>query len=232
MVEATHRFHVRDRVRVKRANPVGNPRTPAYVRGKEGIVIALHGSIVNPLDHHGVYPPRAACCSRCVRFLAATAKTPCRWTCTRTGSRPLGRRAATRAERTCASISLVPAAGAQVGILHRDSAPLPIKFAHHAGTDAGALLLLDIAVDVEARMHHPHVRREKAHVHLRRLAGTRSKRPVGAVQAPHQVPELGAGLAPSAMQMLHLAFARVSPAITSVVCYNCHVNGIEEPEAS
>jgi hypothetical protein len=57
MPEATHRFHVRDRVRVKRANPEGNPRTPAYVRGKEGIVIALHGSIVNPLDHHGVYPP-------------------------------------------------------------------------------------------------------------------------------------------------------------------------------
>ena len=57
MAEATHRFHVRDRVRVKRANPAGNPRTPAYVRGKEGVVIALHGSIVNPLDHRGVYPP-------------------------------------------------------------------------------------------------------------------------------------------------------------------------------
>ena len=55
--EATHRFHVRDRVRVKRANPAGNPRTPAYVRGKEGIVIALHGRIVNPLDHRGVYAP-------------------------------------------------------------------------------------------------------------------------------------------------------------------------------
>jgi hypothetical protein len=55
--EATHRFRVRDRVRVKHANSAGNPRTPAYVRGKEGIVIALHGSIVNPLDHHGVYPP-------------------------------------------------------------------------------------------------------------------------------------------------------------------------------
>jgi hypothetical protein len=41
---------------VKRANP-GNPRTPAYVRGKGGIVTALHGSSVNPLDHSGVYPP-------------------------------------------------------------------------------------------------------------------------------------------------------------------------------
>jgi Nitrile hydratase beta subunit len=44
-------------VRVKRANPAGNPRTPAYVRGKDGTVISLHGSIVNPLDHRGVYPP-------------------------------------------------------------------------------------------------------------------------------------------------------------------------------
>jgi nitrile hydratase subunit beta len=55
--EATHHFHVGDRVWVKRANPAGNPRTPAYVRGKRGIVIALHGSIINPLDHRGVYPP-------------------------------------------------------------------------------------------------------------------------------------------------------------------------------
>jgi Nitrile hydratase beta subunit len=37
--------------------PAGNPRTPAYVRGKGGTVTVLHGSIVNPLDHRGVYPP-------------------------------------------------------------------------------------------------------------------------------------------------------------------------------
>jgi nitrile hydratase subunit beta len=55
--EATHRFHVGDRVWVKSANPAGNPRTPAYVRGKRGIITALHGSIANPLDHRGVYPP-------------------------------------------------------------------------------------------------------------------------------------------------------------------------------
>jgi hypothetical protein len=54
---ATHRFHVGDRVRVKHANSAGNPRTPAYVRGKNGIVTVLHGSIDNPLDHRGVYPP-------------------------------------------------------------------------------------------------------------------------------------------------------------------------------
>ena len=57
MGEAMHRFHVGDRVRVKHANPCGNPRTPAYVHGKSGIVTALHGSIDNPLDHRGVYPP-------------------------------------------------------------------------------------------------------------------------------------------------------------------------------
>ena len=42
---------------VERTNPAGNPRTPAYIRGQSGIVTALHGSIVNPLDHRGVYPP-------------------------------------------------------------------------------------------------------------------------------------------------------------------------------
>ena len=57
MSEATHRFHVGDRVRVEHANPAGNPRTPVYIRGKSGTVTVLHGCIVNPLDHRGVYPP-------------------------------------------------------------------------------------------------------------------------------------------------------------------------------
>jgi len=55
--EASHRFHIGDRVRVEHANPAGNPRTPAYIRGKSGTVAVLHGCIVNPLDHRGVYPP-------------------------------------------------------------------------------------------------------------------------------------------------------------------------------
>lgn len=55
--EARHRFRVGDRVRVKNTNPAGNPRTPTYIRGKSGVVSALHGSMANPLDHHGVYPP-------------------------------------------------------------------------------------------------------------------------------------------------------------------------------
>ena len=53
----THRFRVGDPVRVERANPAGNPRTPHYIRGKSGVVAVLHGSIVNPIDHHGIYPP-------------------------------------------------------------------------------------------------------------------------------------------------------------------------------
>src|SRR5262249_10273950 len=101
---------------------------------------------------------------------------------------PRGRTGSFGRTSTSAGVPLVPAAGASGGVLHGDGPPPPIKLAHHAGTDAGALAPLDIAGDVEPRMHHRHVRREKAHAHLRRLAGARSKRPIGAVQAPHQVP--------------------------------------------
>src|ERR1043166_911413 len=93
----------------------------------------------------------------------------------------------------------MPPAWAEVGVLYFDSPPPPLKLSHHAETDAGALTLLNVAVYVEPRMHDRHVRREKAHMHFRRLAGTRSKRPVGAVQAPHQVAEVGAGLGPCAV---------------------------------
>jgi nitrile hydratase len=48
---------VGDRVRVKDANPDGNPRTPTYIRGKVGVVNELHGVIYNPVDHRGLYPP-------------------------------------------------------------------------------------------------------------------------------------------------------------------------------
>jgi nitrile hydratase len=50
-------FKVGDRVRVKGENPNGNPRTPAYVKGKAGVIAAVHGVIDNPLDHRGPYPP-------------------------------------------------------------------------------------------------------------------------------------------------------------------------------
>ena len=52
-----HRFHIGDRVRVLEANFEGNPRTPVHIRGKRGTVAALRGTMDNPLDHRGVYPP-------------------------------------------------------------------------------------------------------------------------------------------------------------------------------
>ena len=55
--QTTHRFRIGDHVEVGRANAAGNPRTPRYIRGKRGVVAVLHGRILNPIDHHGVYPP-------------------------------------------------------------------------------------------------------------------------------------------------------------------------------
>ncbi len=51
------RFSVGDRVRVRSDVEDGNPRTPAYAKGRVGTVIASHGIIDNPLDHHHPYPP-------------------------------------------------------------------------------------------------------------------------------------------------------------------------------
>ncbi len=53
----SHRFAVGDRVRVKRENLQGNPRTPVYIRGRSGVIATVHGMIRNPLDHRGLYPP-------------------------------------------------------------------------------------------------------------------------------------------------------------------------------
>lgn len=52
-----HRYSVGDRVRVLADVPDGNPRTPAYARGRTGTVVAVHGQITNPLDHRDLYPP-------------------------------------------------------------------------------------------------------------------------------------------------------------------------------
>jgi nitrile hydratase subunit beta len=54
---AQPQFRVGSRVRVKSANPAGNPRTPQYVRGKTGVVALVHGVVDNPIDHRGNYPP-------------------------------------------------------------------------------------------------------------------------------------------------------------------------------
>ncbi len=51
------RFKVGDRILVKQDEPTGNPRTPKYVRGKRGMIAAVHGVIDNPRDHRGLYPP-------------------------------------------------------------------------------------------------------------------------------------------------------------------------------
>ncbi len=57
MENAHHSLQVGDRVQVLAENPAGNPRTPAYIRGKSGVVAELHGVIDNPIDHRGTYPP-------------------------------------------------------------------------------------------------------------------------------------------------------------------------------
>jgi nitrile hydratase subunit beta len=51
------RFQVGDRVRVLDDVATGNPRTPQYLRGRTGTVVAFHGIVVNPLDHQNPYPP-------------------------------------------------------------------------------------------------------------------------------------------------------------------------------
>jgi nitrile hydratase len=51
------KFKVGDAVRVAAENPTGNPRTPRYVRGKRGVIGAVHGVLDNPRDHRGLYQP-------------------------------------------------------------------------------------------------------------------------------------------------------------------------------
>lgn len=51
------KFAEGERVRVRTHVDGGNPRTPAYARGRDGVITALHGVIDNPLDHHQPYPP-------------------------------------------------------------------------------------------------------------------------------------------------------------------------------
>lgn len=57
METARSKFKEGDQVLVKQDNPTGNPRTPVYIRGKSGVVVDVHGTISNPRDHRGLYPP-------------------------------------------------------------------------------------------------------------------------------------------------------------------------------
>jgi hypothetical protein len=57
METAIAKFNVGDAVVVARENSTGNPRTPEYVRGKRGVIGAVHGILENPRDHRGLYQP-------------------------------------------------------------------------------------------------------------------------------------------------------------------------------
>src|SRR5690242_16726171 len=47
-VENAAKFKPGDRIRVRSYAPPGHMRTPAYIRGKAGWVVAVHGSFRNP----------------------------------------------------------------------------------------------------------------------------------------------------------------------------------------
>ena len=49
------RYSRGQRVRVRTSSEGPNPRTPHYVRGKVGEIVALHGPTRAPHDHRGTY---------------------------------------------------------------------------------------------------------------------------------------------------------------------------------
>ena len=51
------KFKIGDPVVVASENPTGNPRTPRYIRGKRGVIGAVHGVLENPTDHRGIHQP-------------------------------------------------------------------------------------------------------------------------------------------------------------------------------
>jgi Nitrile hydratase beta subunit len=51
------KFKIGDAVVIAGENPTGNPRTPRYIRGRRGVVGAVHGLLENPTDHRGIYQP-------------------------------------------------------------------------------------------------------------------------------------------------------------------------------
>ena len=57
MEEANSKFKIGDPVMVAADNPTGNPRTPKYIRGKRGVIGAVHGRLENVGDHRGIYEP-------------------------------------------------------------------------------------------------------------------------------------------------------------------------------
>ncbi len=57
MDATNYKFKIGDAVVVAHENPAGNPRTPRYIRGRRGVVGAMHGRLENPTDHRGIYQP-------------------------------------------------------------------------------------------------------------------------------------------------------------------------------
>lgn len=51
------KFKIGDAVVIAAENSTGNPRTPRYIRGKRGVIGAVHGLLENPTDHRGIYNP-------------------------------------------------------------------------------------------------------------------------------------------------------------------------------
>ena len=53
----TSKYKVGDAVLVAVENPSGNPRTPHYIRGKRGVIGAMHGLLENVRDHRDIHKP-------------------------------------------------------------------------------------------------------------------------------------------------------------------------------
>ena len=57
MESANCKYKIGDAVLVAAENPIGNPRTPRYIRGKRGVIGAVHGLLENVRDHRGIHKP-------------------------------------------------------------------------------------------------------------------------------------------------------------------------------
>ena len=57
MTQTNSKYKIGDAVMVADENPTGNPRTPRYIRGKRGVIGAVHGVLENIRDHRGIHNP-------------------------------------------------------------------------------------------------------------------------------------------------------------------------------
>ena len=57
MESTNSKYKIGDAVMVAAENPTGNPRTPHYIRGKRGVIGAVHGLLENVRDHRGIHKP-------------------------------------------------------------------------------------------------------------------------------------------------------------------------------